>query len=45
MFKNYKGILVVYRIEANTVDKEEIEEHYIAIAKATTTTTLYIVII
>ena len=34
-------MLVARGIEANTADKEEIEERYIAVAKATTTTTLH----
>ena len=44
MGKNCKAILVVYREEADIVDRVEIEEHYVAVAKATATTTLRIVI-
>jgi hypothetical protein len=35
---------VVCGIEVNTADKEEIEERRVAIAKATTTTTLHVAI-
>jgi hypothetical protein len=43
--KNYKAILVVYREEANTIDRVEIEECRVATAKATAATTLHVVII
>jgi hypothetical protein len=42
--KNYKAMLVVYREEANTADRVEIEEYYIAVAKTTATTTLHVAI-
>jgi hypothetical protein len=42
--KNYKAILAVYREEANTIDRVEIEERHVATAKATAATTLHIAI-